>query len=93
MIATNRVGTGALACAAAAQFAAATWESGFQSLLLSVFILHYLPAFHHELHMLESRDILQRIPIYGNDVRPVAAFDGTDLIRPAEAARELCPRP
>ena len=34
--------------------------------------------------MLEQGDVLKRVAVYGNDVRPLAGLEGSDLVRPAQ---------
>ena len=43
-----------------------------------------LAAFHHEANVLEQTDIVQRVALYGDDVRKPACLDCTDSIRPAD---------
>ena len=46
-----------------------------------------LAAFHHEIHLLQLRDIGVGITGDGDDVRPFAGFDGAELVLPAEQFR------
>src|SRR5579864_9692703 len=62
----------------------ASWISVLSACLLRVLVLHHFPALHHELYMLKGSDILQRVAINRNDVRPLARFKGSDSVRPAE---------
>ena len=52
--------------------------------LLSVFVLHYFSALHHELHALKRRDVLQRVAIHRDYVCPFPGSSAADLVRQAE---------
>jgi len=49
-----------------------------------VVVLHHLSPLHHELHMLEYGDVLDRVAIHRNNVSPLAGLKGSDLVRPPQ---------
>ena len=51
------------------------------------FVLVDGSAFHHKLHFLQFRDVLQRVAGDCDEVRPFSCLDGSRFVAPAEQLR------